>query len=225
MAPGGTTSTLISVLKSANMFLWKSTNMLSDNSAVFKSTVAKGKPIMGCYIGGTYTAASFIPSRVTSTLRLYAGVSDTVMKLPAGVILARCGAPVHGSSAVYSVVKSAGRGTLNVVGKVGSQQVLRSRPLNKRLSPKKMELITVPRASGVHPTVMVLARLGRARVLQLLDRGGRWQTVVVPGMAKGDKVSAAVGVRLGNLTYLVVQLMGRSGKTSYRTLVVPAQLL
>lgn len=223
--PNGSVSQLISVSKFAKSFVWRATDVLSGTSESFKTTLGTGTPVMGCYVDGTYTAASFMFSRVTSTMKLFTGSPDTVVKLPTGVLLARCGSPVGGRSAVFSLVENPTRKTLSVVGKVGSQQILRSSNLSTRISSTGIILIPVPRATGVHPTVAVIARLGRDRVMQLSDRGNRWQTITVPNVPKGHTLTAAVGVRIGDATYLVVQVTSPTKETSYRTVVVPAGYL
>jgi hypothetical protein len=225
VAPGDVASSLITVAKSANTFQWSSTAVLTGATRVFKTTVGTGSPVLGCYVGNTYTAASFLPGRVTSTLKFYTGNPDIVVKLPAGAVRARCGTAVNGSSAVFSLVRNPQRKTMNVVAKAGAAPIFSSAPIDKKLSQSGMLLGIVPRGAGEHPTVMILARKGKAQVLVVRDKTNKWKTIVVPGIPKGSTPTSFTSVRVGGTTYIVVQLTDKAKVTSYKSVIVPAGYL
>jgi hypothetical protein len=225
VAPGDLASSLITVVKAANTFEWRSTVVMSGATRTFQTTLGLGKPVVGCYVSNTYTAAAFIPGRVTSTLRMYTGSPDVALKLPAGTVLARCGMPVNGMSAVFSLVRNPKRKTLNVVGRLGASQIFSSAVIDKKLSPDGMLLGIVPRGAGDHPTVMILARKGKARVLVIRDATNKWKPITVTGISKGSNPTGFTSVRVGGATYIVVQLMNAAKETSYKTVLVPAGYL
>jgi hypothetical protein len=225
VAPGDIASSLITVSKLANTFEWSSTVVLTGATRVFKTTVATGSPVLGCYVGNTYTAASFLPGKVSSSLKFYTGNPDVVVKLPAGVVRARCGSAVNGASAVFSLVKNPKRKTMNVVAKAGAVPIFTSPPIDKKLSSQGMLLGIVPRGAGEQPTVMILARKGKAQVLVVRDKTNKWKTIVVPGIPKGSTPTSFTSVRVGSITYIIVQLTDKAKATSYKSVVVPAGYL
>jgi hypothetical protein len=224
-APGDVSSSLITVTKSANQFSWRATTVLTGETRTFKATAGTGTPIVGCYVGDTYTAASYIPSKVRTQLKLYSGTPDTVVNLPSGVIAARCGSPVSGASAVFSLVRNAQRKTLSVIARAGAAPIFSSSPLASNLSQDGILLGIVPRASGEQPTAMILARKGKARVLLVRDKANKWQTIAIPGVTAGLTPTAFTSVRYGTTSYIVVQLTAKNGDTSYKSVVVPAGYL
>jgi hypothetical protein len=192
---------------------------------VFKTTVGTGIPVLGCYVGNTYTAASIVPGKISSSLKFYTGTPDVVMKLPAGAVRARCGTAVNGASAVFTLVRNPQRKTMNVVAKAGAAQIFSSAPIDKKLSQTGMLLGVVVRGAGEHPTVMILARKGKAHVLSVRDKTNKWKTIVVPGIAAGSTPTSFTSVRVGSTTYIVVQLTDKTKVTSYKSVIVPAGYL
>jgi hypothetical protein len=225
VAPGDVASSLITVVKAASSFEWRSTSVLTGGSRVFKTTSGLGVPVVGCYRESTYTAASYVPSRVTGTVRYYTASSDIVVKLPVGVMLARCGAPVNGTSALFSLVKNAKRKTLNVVARSGASQIFSSAVIDSKLSEKGMLLGTVPRGTGQHPTAMILAKKGKVPMLYVRDKGNKWQPITLPSAGAGTTPTGFTSVRVGTATFIVVQFANAAKDTSYKTVVVPAGYL
>jgi hypothetical protein len=140
-------------------------------------------------------------------------------------MLARCGAPVNGTSAVFTLVKNAKRKTLNVVARSGASQIFSSAVIDSKLSEKGMLLGTVPRGTGQHPTVMILAKRGKVPVLLVRDKANKWQPIRLPSAAAGTTPTGFTSVRVGAATFIVVQFANAAKDTSYKTVVVPAGYL
>ena len=225
VAPGDSAPSLITVAKVGSGREWRSTGLASGVTRVFKTTKGKGSPVTGCYTQSTYTAASFLPSGVKSTLSLHTASKDLAVKLPVGVVRVQCGTPVNGESTVLSLVKNSKRKTLNVIAKIGAKQIFSSAVLDKKLAQAGMLLGVLPRAAGEAPTAMILAKRGNARELLVRDKGNKWQTIAMPGVPAGTTPTGFVGVRKGATSYVVVQLTDPAKATSYLAVAVPAGYL
>lgn len=57
----------------------------------------------------------------------------------------------------------------------------------------------------------------------VLDKRNRWRTISIPGVATGETPTAVAGVRVGDTTYIVVQITSASKVTRYKALVVPTE--
>jgi len=221
VAPGDTRSSLISVAKSGTTFVWSSVNVVTGASKAFKTVAATGVPITGCYSSNVYSAAAYMTGK-TATLRLYS-TRDVVISLPAEVSQSVCGPPVSGSSTVFSLINSVAKKTMNVVGKNGAATVINS----MRIDPKLANVVVsvLPRSAGLQPTVMILARLGTAQVIQVLDKTNKWQQLTLPAIAKGSTITAISGVRGSTSTRVVIQVTTASKTTSYISVTVPSTWL
>ncbi len=106
--------------------------------------------------------------------------------------------------------------------RAGAFVILRSAPLDPKLSEKGILFGIVSRRAGEQPTAMIAARKGATDVLLVRDKTNKWQTVAVPGVSASVRITAFASMRVGRTTYIVVQLTNPAKVTSYRAIVVPA---
>lgn len=223
--PKSGVASLISVVKSGNTFQWMSTYPITQKSRVFQTVPSAGSPVVGCHRAGSYTPAAFLPNSKNPRLKLYSGGAGTLISLPKGALSVRCGAPVGGSSGIFSLVRNAKSKAVSVVAKAGAKKLFTSKPLDKKLATNGMQLAIVPRGAGKQPTVMVLAKRGSSTELHVRDKSNRWRKLPISGVPVGSKPTGAYGVRIGNKTYAVVQLTNQATVTSYKAVLVPATFL
>jgi hypothetical protein len=124
---------------------------------------------------------------------------------------------------VFYLSQNVKKKTLNVVVNKDGKNVLSSQRIDSKL--KNISPVVVPRKAAELPTVAILARLGTKQVLQVLDQGNRWQDLTLPRVSSGSSITAAVGVRLGRQTYLILQVTTKTKVTSYVRLMVPGKHL
>jgi len=220
---GAAKSYLITATKSESGVAWKKTDFMTGEGEIFGNTKKTGVPLPGCYASNNFVPATFVRGKKLSTVIMSVDGSDKTVKLPAGAVSAKCGEPVAGQSAIFSLVVNPGKNTANVVGWWGSSTVLTSTKIDSKL--KGLVLGTVPRADGLQPTVFVLGRLGRSQVLAVYSQAKTWVPLAVPDIPKGSTVSAASAVRLGSASFMVIQLTDRARDTSYRAITIPEELL
>jgi hypothetical protein len=174
---------LITASRAGKNYRWNSTNIVTGATRTFRTVPAVGVPIVNCYTSNAFTAAAHVTGKPSGTLRLYSS-RDVLITLPVDVTQVRCSDPSAGTSTVLSLVHSAARKTMNVVGKNGASMVINSSRIDPKLS--DVALSPLPRAPGAPPTVAILARMGVNRVVYVLDRTNRWQALPLPAVPKGD---------------------------------------
>jgi hypothetical protein len=103
--------------------------------------------------------------------------------------------------------------------------ILRSAPLDPKLSEKGILLGIVPRGAGEQPTAMIAARKGAMDVLFVRDKTNKWQTIVVPGVSASVRITAFASMRVGRTTYIVAQLTNPAKVTTYKAVLVPGAYL
>lgn len=170
-----------------------------------------------------YSAAAYLKNKTSASLRLYTGDRDTTVRLPLGVLYARCGNPVSGQSAIFALSTNPKTKITTVVGKSGTELIVKSPRVSSRM--KSLKLAVVPRAAGLHPTAVIWGRVGKGQALLILSSTKKWETVEVAGLSPGATIKAVVAVRQEDSTYLVIQVAARSGNMSYQSLVVPRDFL
>jgi hypothetical protein len=109
--------------------------------------------------------------------------------------------------------------------RAGAFVILRSAPLDPKLSEKGILLGIVPRGAGEQPTAMIAARKGAMDVLFVRDKTNKWQTIVVPGVSASVRITAFASMRVGRTTYIVAQLTNPAKVTSYKAVLVPGAYL
>jgi len=220
---GASTPVLITAAKAGKQLEWRWSNIQTGASTLLMSIPGAGVPVVGCYVNNTYTPAMFVKGDSSQKIKLYSANTPAEIELPEGTVMVRCGAPVNGKSAMFSLVQSSDRRTSTVVGKSGSVVIGKSKRIDPGLN--VLSLGIVPRARGQQPTAMILVRQGRTRLVQVLNRSNKWTTVSIPNIPAGSVITNIVGVRLGDTTYIVTQVTDMAKSTSYRVVVVPASTL
>jgi hypothetical protein len=215
---------VITVKKTANTHIWSALNLVEATAPrVLAEVSSPGQPVMGCYLDDAYVAAGYKKIKSVGMLTEYSSPTATVVPLPLATLGVRCGNLEEGDSTVFYLNQNAKKKTVTVVGVKNGKNVLTSQRVDPKL--KGLMLVAVPRALHDSPTVAILARLGAKQVLQVLDSSNRWRSIALPRVDAGSSVTAMVGVRMGEQTYLVVQITGKARATSYVRLLVPAKNL
>lgn len=221
--PSAARSSLITVTLVNGQFMWRSTDLITGRIQLFRSTPGVGTPVLGCYTDSALVPASVIAKGTVKTLRLFAQGGDTVLKLPKGSILARCSGAVKGYSTVFSLVsRGAKKGSL-IIATNNGKFVMAS----PRIDPKmlRIKIGVVPRVAGQQPTVALLGVRSRAPVLQLLDGNKKWRDMTLPRIGAGSTFGGLVAVRIAGRTYLVLQVVAKDRSTTYRSVLVPEEML
>lgn len=221
--PGSQQPSVIIAERQEKKMVWSSLDTNSDLATAFATVSSKGKPVIGCYIDNTYSAASFIRSKTSAQVKVYRAAGDYVLTVPKTTTSARCGPPVSGRSAVYYQIRNPKRNTFKFFAKLGARQVLATRALNPRL--RRPIFGIIPREPLQRSTLWVLARLGRKQKLYVLDRFNKWIQVSGPPVPKGSKITAIVAVQGTTQTFMVFQITNQKRESSYISVPIAADLL
>jgi hypothetical protein len=215
---------IITVKRNADRYVWTALQLMGlSTPSTFASVSLMGTPLVGCYYQDVYTPASYVRTATGGYVTLFRIDGDEIQRLPKGTLGVRCGMPEGGTSSLFYLRQSQTRRTVNLVVRRGGVIVLSS----PRLEPNFDDLIlsVVPRGAGESPTALVIGTLERQQKMFLLSRANRWRMIEMPRIESGSRVTAAVGVRQGLSTVIVVQVTSRAKTTSYVKVVVPDRLL
>lgn len=215
---------IITVKRVADRYVWTALQLMGLSvPSTFASVSLIGTPLVGCYYQDVYTPASFLKTTEGGYVTLFRIGGDEIQTFSKGTLSVRCGMPEGGTSSLFSLRRSPTRGTFNVVVRRGGVVILWSPRLDSSLSDPMLSV--VPRGAGESPTALIIGTIDRQQRMFLLTRANKWRSVEMPRIDSTSKVTAAVGVRQGLSTVIVLQVTSRAKTTSYVKVVVPDRLL
>lgn len=214
---------IILVRKAPGAVNWSSLDFLLDTEEPFATVAGKAAPVLGCYVGGSYAASSFVKTKKASYVESVIQGSSRRVVIPRTSLSPQCGPGASGQSAVYYMTRSAAKKTYSFFGRDEKKQILSTKRLPPRT--KGPTFGVVPLGAGRRASLWVLSRLGKNQVLQLLDRQNRWKVIVVPPLPPGTSIKNVAAISYLGQTVLVVQTVNKSGVTGFVTITVPNGVL
>jgi len=124
---------------------------------------------------------------------------------------------------VFSLVsRGAKKGTL-IIATNNGKFVMASPRIDPKMTRPKIGV--VPRVAGQQPTVAILGFRGKVPTLQLLSGNKKWEAVALPRIEAGASFGGFVAVRIVGRTYIVLQVVAKDRSTTYRSVLVPEEML
>ena len=200
--------------------VWSKYSPSSAVRSLFTILNKVGTPIIGCYVGGKLNPTWFVSpvgKRVVELLGQRAVEITGTLRDP------NCGPPqtqAGNTSSIFLVNDSD-----KVVGyQLSDGQPVWSSPHNLPNSLFNVRLRVLPRALGETPTVFVRGTDGRLTgttpQIFVLDANSRWRAIPIP-VPRGESIRDAAGVRIGDKSYIALQVLKADATFYYISVDVP----